>query len=165
MRIRSVETYLCDLVPETSRVDAIQSFTKQETIFVDVQTEEGLTGTGYAYTIGTGGRAVLQHLRTDLVHLLIGEDARQLEAVWQKLFWATHGTVVGPITSLALAAVDTALWDLRGKALGQPLWLMAGGARREVPLYDTEGDGCTCPRRTWWRARSEPAPAGGGASR
>jgi L-alanine-DL-glutamate epimerase-like enolase superfamily enzyme len=55
------------------------------------------------------------------------------------LFWLTHGTVVGAITSLALAAVDIALWDLRGKALGQPLWLLAGGARQRVPLYDTEG--------------------------
>jgi L-alanine-DL-glutamate epimerase-like enolase superfamily enzyme len=139
MKIRKVEAYLCDLVPERARFDAIQSFVKQETIFVDVETEDGLVGTGYAYTIGTGGHAVLELLRTDLIERLPGEDARQIEAIWQKLFFATHGTVVGAITSLALAAVDIALWDLRGKALGQPLWLLAGGHRRSVPLYDTEG--------------------------
>lgn len=138
-RIRKVDAYLVDLVPERPRTDAIQTFSKQETIFVDIETDDGLSGTGYSYTIGTGGRAVLELLRTDLVPLLAGEDAGQIEAVWQKLFWATHGTAVGAITSLALAAVDTALWDLRGKALRQPLWKLAGGSRRLVPLYDTEG--------------------------
>lgn len=139
MKITAVEAFLCDLPVERPRTDAIQSFVKQETIFVEIGTDEGVTGTGYAYTIGTGGRAVLQLLRVDLIDHLIGEDARQIEAIWQKLFWLTHGTVVGAITSLALAAVDIALWDLRGKVLGQPLWLLAGGARSRVPLYDTEG--------------------------
>ena len=137
--IRRVDTYLVDLIPERPRTDAIQSFTKQETIFVDIETADGVVGTGYAYTIGTGGRAVLEMLRNDLVPLLAGEDANQIEAVWQKLFWATHGTAVGAITSLALAAVDIALWDARGKTLRQPLWRLAGGARPTVPLYDTEG--------------------------
>jgi L-alanine-DL-glutamate epimerase-like enolase superfamily enzyme len=139
MKITRVEVSLYDLMPERPRQDAIQSFVKQETILVDIFTADGLMGTGYAYTIGTGGRAILELLRHDLLPLLVGEDARQIEAIWQKLFWFTHGTVVGPITSLALAAVDTALWDLRGKALGQPLWLLAGGAQPHVPLYDTEG--------------------------
>ena len=139
MKITRAEAYLCDLAVERPRTDAIQAFIKQETIFVEIETDDGFQGTGYAYTIGTGGRAVLQLLRVDLLHRLIGEDARQIEAIWQKLFWATHGTVVGAITSLALAAVDIALWDLRGKALGQPLWLLAGGANPRVPLYDTEG--------------------------
>jgi L-alanine-DL-glutamate epimerase-like enolase superfamily enzyme len=139
MKIRRVEACLCDLEPDRVRTDAIQAFVKQETILVDVQTDDGLVGTGYAYTIGTGGRAVVELLRNDLLDRLIGEDARRIEAIWQKLFFATHGTAVGAITSLALAAIDIALWDLRGKAVGQPLWLLAGGARRSVPLYDTEG--------------------------
>jgi L-alanine-DL-glutamate epimerase-like enolase superfamily enzyme len=133
------EAYLCDIEVERQRTDAIQSFLKQETIFVDIETSDGLVGTGYSYTIGTGGRAVLQLLQTDLLDLLIGEDARQVEGLWQKLFWYTHSTSVGIITNLALAAVDTALWDIRCKAAGQPLWLLAGGARGRVPLYDTEG--------------------------
>jgi L-alanine-DL-glutamate epimerase-like enolase superfamily enzyme len=133
------DAYLCDVAVERPRSDAIQAFIKQETIFVEIETDDGCHGTGYSYTIGTGGHAVLQLLRVDLLHRLIGEDARQIEALWQKLFWATHSTVVGAITSLALAAVDIALWDLRGNALGQPLWLLAGGASPRVPLYDTEG--------------------------
>ena len=139
MKITRAEAFLVDLEPATPRHDAIQSFVKQETIFVEIATAAGLTGTGYSYTIGTGGRAVLALLREDFLGRLIGEDAREVEGIWQKLFWANHGTVVGAITSLALAAVDTALWDLRCLAAGQPLWRLAGGARRRVPLYDTEG--------------------------
>jgi L-alanine-DL-glutamate epimerase-like enolase superfamily enzyme len=139
VKIARAEAFLVDLEPETPRQDAIQAFVKQETIFVEVETDDGFTGLGYAYTIGTGGRAILALLREDLLHRLLGQDARQVEGTWQRLFWATHGTVVGAITSLALAAVDTALWDLRCQAAGQPLWLLAGGARRRVPLYDTEG--------------------------
>jgi L-alanine-DL-glutamate epimerase-like enolase superfamily enzyme len=139
MRIRRAEAILIDLPPLTVREDAIQAFVKQETILVDLETEEGLTGTGYAYTVGTGGRAILALLRHDLLDRLIGEDARECERLWRDLLFATHATAVGAITSLALAAIDIALWDLRGKALGQPLWLMAGGARSTVPLYDTEG--------------------------
>jgi len=138
-RIVRADAYLCDIPVERRRTDAIQSFLKQETIFVELETVDGITGTGYSYTIGTGGRAVLELLRTDLIDLLVGEDARQVEGLWQKLFWATHATAVGAITSLALAAVDTALWDIRCRAAGQPLWLIAGGARQRVPLYDTEG--------------------------
>lgn len=139
MKIVRAEAFLVDLEPEVVRFDAIQQFSKQETIFVQIETDDGTTGTGYSYTIGTGGRAVISLLRDDLLHRSIGADARQVEALWNRLFWATHGTAVGAITSLALAAVDTALWDLRCKAAGQPLWMLAGGYRERVPLYDTEG--------------------------
>ena len=139
MKISRAEAYLVDLEPEVVRRDAIQAFVKQETIFVEIETTDGCVGVGYSYTIGTGGRAVLHLLREDLLPRLLGQNAAEVEARWQDLFWATHGTVVGAITSLALAAVDTALWDIRCLAAGKPLWLLAGGARREVPLYDTEG--------------------------
>lgn len=139
MKIVRAEALLVDLEPEVVRFDAIQQFVKQETIFVTIETDDGLVGTGYSYTIGTGGHAILALLRVDLLPRLIGADARQVEGLWNALFWATHGTAVGAITSLALAAVDTALWDLRCKAAGQPLWLLAGGYRERVPLYDTEG--------------------------
>src|SRR3977135_2187967 len=83
--IRRVDTYLVDLIPERPRTDAIQSFTKQETIFVDIETSDGVVGTGYAYTIGTGGRAVLEMLRNDLVPLLAGQDAKQMHDTRQKV--------------------------------------------------------------------------------
>src|SRR5262249_25464041 len=93
----------------------------------------------YSYTIGTGGRAVLSMLRDHLLPLLEGRDPRDVEAIWHDLFAHTRATTVGAITSLALAAVDVALWDLRCLRAGAPLWRLAGGFRRAVPVYDTEG--------------------------
>jgi L-alanine-DL-glutamate epimerase-like enolase superfamily enzyme len=138
-RITHAEAYLVDLEVETVRTDAVQSFLKQETVFVEVRSDDGGAGTGYAYTIGTGGTAVLAMLRDYLLPRLLGADPRRVESIWHDLFAATRATTVGAITSLALAAVDTALWDWRGRATGQPLWLLAGGAKDRIALYDTEG--------------------------
>ncbi|HEY5224106.1 MAG TPA: mandelate racemase/muconate lactonizing enzyme family protein [Microbacteriaceae bacterium] len=137
--ITNARAYLVDLEVETVRTDAVQSFLKQETLFVEIGTSDGLTGTGYSYTIGTGGRAVLAMLRDHLVPRLVGQDAAHIERVWMDLFASTRSTTIGAISSLALAAVDTALWDLRCKRASAPLWEVAGGFRRDVPLYDTEG--------------------------
>ena len=138
-RIVEARAYLVDIAVETVRTDAVQSFVKQETVFVDLATDDGNAGTGYAYTIGTGGTAVLAMLRDHLLPRAIGADSTRVEQVWHELFASTRATTVGAITSLALAAVDTALWDLRCLSAREPLWRLAGGFRREVPLYDTEG--------------------------
>ncbi|MFC9248928.1 mandelate racemase/muconate lactonizing enzyme family protein [Streptomyces sp. NPDC057136] len=137
--ITTATALLADIAVETDRTDAVQAFVKQETILVQITTADGLQGTGYAYTIGTGGTSVLSLLQEHLLPLLVGEDARNVEALWQRLFATTRATTTGAITSLALAAVDTAVWDLRCKRAGEPLWRLAGGHRREVPVYDTEG--------------------------
>ncbi|SEE50973.1 mandelate racemase/muconate lactonizing enzyme family protein [Jiangella alba] len=139
LRIVEAQAWLCDVPVETVRTDAVQSFVKQETILVTVRTADGVTGTGYSYTIGTGGAAVLSLLRESLLGLLVGMDAGRPEEVWSTLHAATRATTVGAITALALAAVDTAVWDARCRAIGLPLWVAAGGARPRVPLYDTEG--------------------------
>ncbi|MFC4113763.1 mandelate racemase/muconate lactonizing enzyme family protein [Nonomuraea zeae] len=138
-KIVSADAYLIDIPVETVRTDAVQAFVKQETIFVRLATGDGLEGIGYSYTIGTGGRAVLSMLRDHLLPALDGRDAREVEAIWRDLFAATRATTVGAITSLALAAVDSALWDLRCLRAGEPLWRLAGGFRQAVPVYDTEG--------------------------
>ncbi|GAB3937309.1 mandelate racemase/muconate lactonizing enzyme family protein [Micromonospora vulcania] len=137
--ITHAEAYLVDIPVETVRTDAVQAFLKQETVFVELTTADGGQGTGYSYTIGTGGTAVLALVRDYLLPHLIGRDASRIEAIWRDLHAATRATAVGAITSLALAAVDTALWDLRARAAGLPLWVLAGGAKERIPLYDTEG--------------------------
>ncbi len=128
-----------DLAPKVPRSDAIQSFVTQETPMVRLTCDDGSQGTGYTYTIGTGGSSVVALLADHLCPRLIGREADEIEAIWKDLFFHTHATAVGAITSLALAAIDTALWDLRGRRLGLPLWQLAGGAQRRVPVYSTEG--------------------------
>ncbi|MFD6698239.1 MULTISPECIES: mandelate racemase/muconate lactonizing enzyme family protein [unclassified Microbacterium] len=138
-RITAARAALVDIPVETVRTDAVQSFLKQETIIVDLDTDGGVSGRGYSYTIGTGGRAVLSMLRDHLLPAVIGQDVRRPEAVWHHAFSQTRATTTGAITSLALAAIDTAVWDARCRSHGEPLWRAAGGTNPEVPLYDTEG--------------------------
>ena len=113
---------------------------------VRITCADGAVGTGYTYTIGTGGSSVVALLRDHLAPRLIGRDAAEIEAIWKDLFFATHATAVGAITSLALAAIDTALWDLKCRRAGEPLWKVAGGAQRRVPVYTTEGGWLHHPR-------------------
>lgn len=138
-RITRAEAFLVDLIPKVKRTDAIQSFKSQETIFVTLTDAEGAQGRGYSYTIGDGGPSVLALLRHTLLPALMGRDGDMMEAIWRDLLFTSHATAVGPIMSLALAAIDTALWDLRGHRTGLPLHILAGGAKSRVPMYSTEG--------------------------
>lgn len=128
-----------DLPPKVLRTDAIQSFVTQETILLSLHTSDGLLSTGYAYTIGTGGSSVMALLKDHLAPRLLGRDPVLIEAIWKDLFFHTHATAVGAITSLALACVDTALWDWRARSQRLPLWQLLGGAQPRVPVYTTEG--------------------------
>ena len=138
-KIERIELRLVDIPPKVKRTDAIQSFVSQETPIVAISDSDGAVGTGYSYTIGTGGSSVMRLLADHLAPRLIGKDAERIEAIWRDLEYATHATTIGAISSLALAAIDTALWDLRCKRRGLPLWIAAGGAADRRPLYTTEG--------------------------
>ncbi|HXT09649.1 MAG TPA: mandelate racemase/muconate lactonizing enzyme family protein [Roseiarcus sp.] len=138
-KITRVEVFRVDLAAKVARSDAIQAFSKQETPMVRVWTDDGAEGTGYSYTIGTGGSAVVALIRDYMAPWLIGRDASMVEEIWKSLFFFTHANSVGATVSLALAAIDVALWDLRCKRANAPLHLVAGGAQRRVPVYNTEG--------------------------
>lgn len=137
--IERVELSFVVLEPKVKRTDAIQSFVAQETPLVRIFDRDGSIGTGYTYTIGTGGSSVMRLLADHLAPRLIGRDPDAVEAIWRELYFHTHATTVGAITALALAAIDTALWDLRCRRAGLPLHVMAGGAKDSCPLYTTEG--------------------------
>lgn len=138
-RIERIEILMINLTPKVKRTDAIQSFVSQETPIVRIYAEDGAVGTGYTYTIGTGGHAIVDLLARHLAPQLIGRDSDRIEDIWKALFFHTHATAVGAITSLALAAIDTALWDMKCLRSKRPLHIEAGGAQTGVPLYTTEG--------------------------
>jgi len=97
-------------------------------------TEDGLHGLGDA-TLNGRELAVASTLRDHVVPLLIGRDARRIEDTWQYLYKGAYWRR-GPVTMTAIAAVDTALWDILGKAAGLPLYRLLGGASRErVMVY------------------------------
>ncbi|HEY8576056.1 MAG TPA: mandelate racemase/muconate lactonizing enzyme family protein [Devosia sp.] len=138
-RIVRVDLVMVDLKPKVKRVDAIQSFVSQETPIVRITDSDGVVGTGYSYTIGTGGHSVMALLERTLAPAIIGRDAYDIESIWRDLLFLTHATTVGAITAIAMAGIDTALWDLKCRKLGLPLHKLAGGAQKDVPLYTTEG--------------------------
>jgi len=138
-KIERVELMMVDLVPKVKRTDAIQSFISQQTPIVKIIDSDGIEGVGYSYTIGTGGSSVMSLLKDHLAPQLIGRSPDNIEAIWRDLKLSTNATYVGPITALALAAIDTALWDMKCKRAKLPLHVMAGGAADKVKLYTTEG--------------------------
>ncbi|WP_011582861.1 mandelate racemase/muconate lactonizing enzyme family protein [Chelativorans multitrophicus] len=138
-KIVSVEVLQADLKPKVKRTDAVQAFELQETPMVRITDADGATGTGYSYTIGTGGSSVCKLIDDHLAPVLIGREAEEIEGLWRTLFFRVHATTVGAITSIALAAIDTALWDLRARKAGLPLHRLAGGAKNAIDLYYTEG--------------------------
>nr|WP_281417242.1 mandelate racemase/muconate lactonizing enzyme family protein [Plastoroseomonas hellenica] len=101
-------------------------------------TDDGISGLGeaaLAYGIGATGAAAL--LEEMLQKLVLGRDASAIEPIWSDLydhsFWAKGG---GPIIYAAISAIETALWDIKGRALGVPVYQLLGGAyRRDVRCY------------------------------
>ena len=138
-KIERVEVRLINLIPPVKRTDAIQAFISQETPIIRIYDDQGAIGTGYCYTIGVGGHAVVDILQRHLCPQLIGRDPVYIEEIWHDLLFYSHATSVGPIMSLSLAAIDIALWDLRCINAGEPLHVLAGGAQHDLTLYTTEG--------------------------
>ncbi|MGJ7511174.1 mandelate racemase/muconate lactonizing enzyme family protein [Variovorax sp. GT1P44] len=95
----------------------------------------GVEGSGYTFTCGRNGAAIDAVLRRDFGELLDGQDADRIEFLWNKLWWASHYGGRGGPTVLALSAVDMALWDLKARKLGLPLWNLLGGHDRRVRCY------------------------------
>ena len=135
-RIEKVELVMVDLAPKVERKDAIQAFVSQETPILSITDADGGIGTGYCYTIGTGGGAVLSLLSETLIPALIGREAEEIESIWRDLLFLTHATSVGAITSLALAAVDTALWDLRCRKAGSHCGELPVARKFGAALFD-----------------------------
>ncbi|WP_281858161.1 mandelate racemase/muconate lactonizing enzyme family protein, partial [Litoreibacter halocynthiae] len=136
MKIASVQTRLFNVPLDEVLVDAKHGDHHFfQLITATVQLEDGSEGTGYTYTGGKGGTAIAAMIRDDLTPFLVGQDASDVEALNDAMQWHVHYVARGGIASFAISAVDIALWDLRGKACGEPLWKMAGGASDRCRAY------------------------------
>lgn len=106
-----------------------------ELVTVRLRDADGVEGTGYTVTVGTNGRGIAATVQHDLAPAVIGARADLIEALWQKLWWRIHYGGRGGAAAFAIAAVDIALWDLKAKRLGVPLWTLLGGFDPKVPCY------------------------------
>jgi L-alanine-DL-glutamate epimerase-like enolase superfamily enzyme len=111
------------------------TMTHFELVTVRLRDSDGAEGVGYTYTTGAGGAAVHALIDQGLRPVLVGADASQIEALWQKMWWRLHYGGRGGSVSLAISAADIALHDLKARRFGTPLWRMLGGFDPAVPCY------------------------------
>ncbi|MFC6284535.1 MULTISPECIES: mandelate racemase/muconate lactonizing enzyme family protein [Polaromonas] len=104
---------------------------------VTIETDSGITGTGM--TAITEEEVVASIVNDIASHALEGQDPMRHELLWERLYWLLTPRGQSGYASHAIAALDLALWDIKGKALGQPCWRLLGGARSQVPVYATFG--------------------------
>jgi len=137
MKIESIKAdhYLIPL--PTTLTDAMHGeMTGFAVVTARVRTDEGAEGLGYTFTVGSmGGASVHAMIERDLAPFLVGKDPRRTEQLWKEMWWHLHYVHRGGIASFAMAAIDIALWDLKGKLAGEPLWRMLGGHDNRVPAY------------------------------
>ena len=137
MKITSVETQHYNIpLPVVLSDSTHGDMTHFALVTVRIRNDEGAEGLGYTYTVGNiGGPAIASLVRSDLTPLLLGNDPRRVEKLWEKMWWHTHFVGRGGIVAFAMAAVDIALWDLLGKISGEPLWRLLGGHDNKVKAY------------------------------
>ena len=103
-------------------------------VTVKVTTEDGVYGLGDA-TVNGRELAVVTYLDEHVIPCLIGRDANTIEDIWQYLYKGVYWRR-GPITMAAVAAIDMALWDIKGKVAGMPVYQLLGGkCRQNITLY------------------------------
>lgn len=108
---------------------------KRDAVMVKVTTEDGIVGWGESHH-GRAHTAIARLIETTLSQLILGMDAADTTGVWAKIYkfqLGSHGMGAG--CSMAMSGIDMALWDIRGKATGWPLYRLLGGTRRPVPAY------------------------------
>jgi L-alanine-DL-glutamate epimerase-like enolase superfamily enzyme len=135
MKIASIQTQIVRVPADEPLAGgpAVPGATR-DIVTLRVRTDAGIEGIGYTF-FGAALTGALSQAVDALGRLAVGEDPLRNEAVCAKLRAAAAGSGPAGIQTLALSAVDIALWDIRGKALGLPLWRMVGGARERVPTY------------------------------
>src|SRR5215212_5202238 len=110
-------------------------------VTLKVTTKDGVHGVGDA-TLNGREQAVTAYLAEHVVPLLLGRDARRIEDTWQYLYKGAYWRR-GPVTMAALGAVDTALWDIKGKSLGVPVYQLLGGRSREGVMVYAHANGAS----------------------
>ena len=108
-------------------------------VTLKIQTEEGLYGIGDA-TLNGREKSVVSYLEDYVIPMLIGRDAHRIEDIWQYLYRGAYWRR-GPVGMTAIAAVDTALWDIKAKAANMPLYQLLGGRSRDRIMVYSHANG------------------------
>ncbi|MBG6074426.1 L-alanine-DL-glutamate epimerase-like enolase superfamily enzyme [Polaromonas sp. CG_9.11] len=136
---------------------------------VEIETDDGITGLGNVALAPAIAKAIIDQYLTPLV---LGQDPWDYEYLWQRMYRATHAWGRKGVTMAAISAIDLAIWDIRGKSVGKPVFKLLGGRTKEkfrsVTPSSTASTWTRCrPRRknTWIRASPCSSPASAMAPR
>lgn len=137
LRIKDVQAYALSfpIAPEHSVNLGMGRAVKKDAVVVKVTTESGLVGWGESHH-GKAHTTVARFINTTLRQLVLGMDASDVVGVWDRIYrkqLISHG--VGAGCAMAMSGIDLALWDIRGKAVGWPLYKLLGGTSKPVPAY------------------------------
>lgn len=130
-------------VSKIERVEVFVASPGRTFVTLRITTSDGVTGLGDA-TLNGRELAVASYLRDHLVPLLIGKDPARIEDMWQYLYRGAYWRR-GPVTMTAIAAVDTALWDIKGKTAGLPVYQLLGGRSRDGVTVYSHASGTDIP--------------------
>lgn len=117
----------------TGRCDA------RQLLLVRIYADNGMVGLGEAAPYGGPVQTTQEVIEREIAPMLIGEDPANTERIWHKCYYTHFQHARGGIFISALSGVDIALWDLKGKIAGMPLYKMLGGFRNQIPVYGSGG--------------------------
>jgi len=137
-RVAAVEVHLVSTPITGGFADATRKVETLGFTIVRVLTDTGLEGIGFTYH-EVGGEATRVLIEKNFTPRLLGADPFQTEVIYRDFTQYLRGIGRKGLMFCALSAIDTALWDLKGKILGLPLYRLLGGSRNEVPVYASGG--------------------------
>ena len=135
-KITNLETILYRLpLPEPVEAAATGVMSEFEMVMVRITDTDGNQGCGYTGLMVNQGASVAKIIENICADIVESSDPRQIEWIWSSIWRLHHYAGRGAPLTFAMAAVDTALWDLRGNTLGEPLWRLLGGYNPTVRAY------------------------------
>jgi D-arabinonate dehydratase len=136
MKITEVRAITCDVPLSRPIILGEIRYDARDYLMVEVRTDEGLSGIGF----GNARRAPLAEIVVNnLAPLLLGHDPALIERLWDRMYYSNLLIGQRGLFMRALSAVDIALWDLKGKVAGMPVWQLLGGFRDRVPALMAGG--------------------------
>ena len=139
MKITEVSTIRLRSTMDTPMADAIHYMPERPLLIVQVHTDTGLVGMGEAASYGGDLESMEAFVLGVLKPIVVGEDPFMVERIWQKMTMRPHQRGTRGMSMMAVAGIDTAIWDLIGQATQTPLYRLLGGFRETLTAYASAG--------------------------
>ncbi len=139
MKITKLQTQLVNLPLDKPIKTAIHNMQSVGCVLVSIHSNEGLVGEGYCFALNAVRLKAFDDIVKSLAPMIEGQDTDFIEGIWENIYQSLNAMGRSGMTIGALAAVDTALWDLQGKALNKPLHRLFGACRDSIKTYASSG--------------------------